>query len=258
MNNNQGMVSCAVGCWLVALLGGVLAAVLLALLGGWTFVQAVFAGIVVAGVAGALLSWIMCKPLPPLGSAHAGETTDAAAAKAEAARADAEARSAEAAAAATASDPGTAAAATAPVAVATKPAAKTEAPKPAAKAKAAPKAKAEPKPKATAKPKAEPAPADDGAGKKPATLSAAREGGPDDLKQIKGVGPKMEAMLHSMGFYHFDQVAGWSADEVAWVDQNLEGFKGRVSRDKWVDQAKTLAAGGTTEFSAKVKKGDVY
>jgi predicted flap endonuclease-1-like 5' DNA nuclease len=45
---------------------------------------------------------------------------------------------------------------------------------------------------------------------------------------------------------------------VAWVDQNLEGFKGRVSRDDWVEQAKLLAAGGETEFSKKVDKGDVY
>jgi len=65
-------------------------------------------------------------------------------------------------------------------------------------------------------------------------------------------------LLNSLGFYHFDQVAGWSADEVSWVDQNLEGFKGRVSRDNWVDQAKTLAAGGETEFSKKVGKGGVY
>ncbi|MEM9911740.1 MAG: hypothetical protein AAF922_13245, partial [Pseudomonadota bacterium] len=65
-------------------------------------------------------------------------------------------------------------------------------------------------------------------------------------------------LLHSMGFYHFDQIAGWSSDEVAWVDENLEGFKGRVSRDGWIDQAKTLAAGGETEFSKRVGEGDVY
>ena len=46
------------------------------------------------------------------------------------------------------------------------------------------------------------------------TLSAAR-GGADDLKKIKGVGPKLEAMLHGMGFYHFDQIANWTAAEVA-------------------------------------------
>ncbi len=93
---------------------------------------------------------------------------------------------------------------------------------------------------------------------KPATLSEPREGGADDLKKIKGVGPKLEKLLNSMGFWHFDQVASWRSDEVAWVDQNLEGFKGRVSRDNWVDQAKTLAAGEATAFSEKVDKGKVY
>ncbi|MEL6125271.1 MAG: NADH-quinone oxidoreductase subunit E, partial [Pseudomonadota bacterium] len=41
-----------------------------------------------------------------------------------------------------------------------------------------------------------------------------------------------------------------------WVDQNLEGFKGRVSRDDWVAQAKMLAAGELTEFAAKKKGAD--
>ena len=95
-------------------------------------------------------------------------------------------------------------------------------------------------------------------GTKPATLTAAREGGPDNLKEIKGVGPKMEKMLHSMGFFHFDQIANWTADEEAWVNANLEGFKGRVSRDNWVEQAKILASGGETEFSKRVDDGDVY
>jgi predicted flap endonuclease-1-like 5' DNA nuclease len=95
-------------------------------------------------------------------------------------------------------------------------------------------------------------------GTKPETLSAAREGGPDNLKEIKGVGPKLEELLHSMGFFHFDQIANWTADEIAWVDANLQGFKGRVSRDNWVEQAKILAEGGDTEFSKRVDKGDVY
>jgi predicted flap endonuclease-1-like 5' DNA nuclease len=72
------------------------------------------------------------------------------------------------------------------------------------------------------------------------------------------VGPKLEQLLHSMGFYHFDQIANWSADEVAWVNANLVGFKGRVSRDNWVEQAKILASGGETEFSKRVDEGDVY
>ena len=93
---------------------------------------------------------------------------------------------------------------------------------------------------------------------KPEGLKAARAGGADDLKQIKGVGPKMEALLNKLGYFHFDQIAAWTKGEVAWVDDNLEGFKGRVSRDEWVKQARVLAKGGTTEFSKKVKKGGVY
>ena len=86
---------------------------------------------------------------------------------------------------------------------------------------------------------------------KPETLNAPRETGADDLKKIKGVGPKLEALLNRMGFYHFDQIAKWTEEEVAWVDDNLDGFKGRVSRDDWVAQARILAAGGETEFSRR-------
>jgi len=45
---------------------------------------------------------------------------------------------------------------------------------------------------------------------------------------------------------------------VAWADQHLVKFKGRVSRDDWVGQAKILAAGGDTAFSKRVEDGDVY
>ena len=85
--------------------------------------------------------------------------------------------------------------------------------------------------------------------RKPEALSAARGGKADDLKLIKGVGPKLEALCNRLGFYHFDQIAAWTPEEIAWVDENLEGFKGRVSRDEWVAQARILAAGGSTEFS---------
>jgi len=134
------------------------------------------------------------------------------------------------------------------------------APAPAAEAPApAPaKTKAPAKPKAQPKPHPAPATAQEARGTKPATLTAARDGGPDDLKMIKGVGPKLEALLHKLGFFHFDQVAAWTSDEVAWVDQNLEGFKGRVTRDNWVAQAKTLSTGGSTEFSHRAKKDGIY
>lgn len=93
---------------------------------------------------------------------------------------------------------------------------------------------------------------------RPEALSRARDGGADDLKMIKGVGPKLEIMLNELGFYHFDQIAGWSAAEVTWVNDNLAGFKGRVSRDNWVEQARKLASGQETEFSKRVSDGDVY
>lgn len=116
-----------------------------------------------------------------------------------------------------------------------------------------------PEPEPAPEPAPQPAPAAaTGGGTRPAGLDGPRGGAADDLKRIKGVGPKLEALLNRMGFYHFDQVAGWTADEVAWVDDNLEGFKGRVSRDQWIDQAKLLAAGGETEFSKKVDDGNIY
>ncbi len=134
------------------------------------------------------------------------------------------------------------------------------APKPRAKPKPEPKAKATPAPKAAQQPaQPEAAPGNLGAPvAKPAALAAPRGGTADDLKAIKGVGPKLEKMLHSLGFFHFDQIATWTDAEVGWVDENLQGFKGRVSRDNWVEQAKLLAEGGETEFSKKVNKGDVY
>ena len=95
-------------------------------------------------------------------------------------------------------------------------------------------------------------------GVKPRTLDAPLDGMADDLEKIKGIGAKMEALCNRLGFWHFDQIANWTDDEVAWVDANLEGFKGRVTRDDWVAQAKLLAAGGETAFSKRVDGGDVY
>ena len=107
------------------------------------------------------------------------------------------------------------------------------------------------------KSKAAAASAATGIAKKPRTMKAARKSGADDLKQLKGVGPKLEGVLNGLGFWHFDQIAKWGADEIAWVDDQLS-FKGRIERDGWVEQAKVLAEGGQTAFSKKVKKGEVY
>ena len=80
----------------------------------------------------------------------------------------------------------------------------------------------------------------------PAGLSAPRGEGPDDLKLIKGVGPELERLLHRLGFFHFRQIGAWTPEEVAWVDANLEGFRGRVTREGWVEQARELAEEGET------------
>ncbi len=77
---------------------------------------------------------------------------------------------------------------------------------------------------------------------KPQGLKTARKGGPDDLKLISGVGPKIEGILHELGFFHFDQISKWKKKEREWVDGYLR-FKGRIDRDEWVKQAKTLAKG---------------
>jgi NADH-quinone oxidoreductase subunit E len=95
-------------------------------------------------------------------------------------------------------------------------------------------------------------------GKKPRVMKAPRKSGADDLKLIKGIGPKLEEIVNALGFFHFDQIAKWGQDELAWVDRNLEGFKGRASRDNWVEQAGRLARGEETEFSAKAGKGGRY
>ena len=88
---------------------------------------------------------------------------------------------------------------------------------------------------------------------KPETLSAPHGGTADDLKLLKGVGPKLEQTLHQLGFYHFDQVAKWTEAEISWVDTRLK-FKGRIQRDGWIEQARILARGGDTEFSNRAKK----
>ena len=89
---------------------------------------------------------------------------------------------------------------------------------------------------------------------RPAGLAAPRGAGPDDLKLIKGVGPVLEEMLHRLGYFHFAQIAAWTPEEVAWVDENLEGFKGRVTREGWVEQARELAEEGDTPHAqAKIR-----
>ncbi len=91
---------------------------------------------------------------------------------------------------------------------------------------------------------------------RPDALAAPIGGAKDDLKRIKGVGKVIEGKLNGLGIFHFSQIAGWGADEIAWVDGYLS-FKGRIERDGWTNQAKTLADGGETDFSRRVDKSEV-
>ncbi|MGN6769640.1 MAG: NADH-ubiquinone dehydrogenase [Rhizobiaceae bacterium] len=63
---------------------------------------------------------------------------------------------------------------------------------------------------------------------------------PDDLKLVSGIGPKLEQVLNGLGIWRFAQIAGWTAEEVAWVDDYL-AFAGRIERDEWLKQAAELA-----------------
>ena len=65
----------------------------------------------------------------------------------------------------------------------------------------------------------------------------------DDLKKIKGIGPKLERLLHKNGVYTFAQIANLSTEGMTELDSQLEEFKGRIVREDWIEQAKKLAEG---------------
>lgn len=118
-------------------------------------------------------------------------------------------------------------------------AAPAEKPRPASRAKAAPKPTE--KPVAEKAVKATAAPKRQAKGKTaPAIGPATGIVGPaDDLKQIAGIGPKLEKVLNDMGVRRFADIAGWSKADVARFDKTL-GFEGRIGRDDWIGQAKKL------------------
>jgi predicted flap endonuclease-1-like 5' DNA nuclease len=72
------------------------------------------------------------------------------------------------------------------------------------------------------------------------------EGAPDDLQRISGIGPGIEKTLHELGIYHFRQIAGFTPENVLWVDRRLR-FKGRIEREDWIGQARQLAAESAPE-----------
>ncbi|MDB5562583.1 MAG: histone H1-beta, late embryonic [Hyphomicrobiales bacterium] len=83
---------------------------------------------------------------------------------------------------------------------------------------------------------------------RPQPLDSPRGGVKDNLKQIKGIGPKIESTLNALGVFHFDQIAAWDESTSAWVDGHL-GFKGRIAREDWIAQAKARLAENATKES---------
>ena len=86
----------------------------------------------------------------------------------------------------------------------------------------------------------------------PETVAPAGEG--DDLRRIKGLGPKLVSMLHDLGVSSYTQIAAWTEADIDRIDPQLGAFAGRIRRDSWVEQAKFLAAGDTEGFEAKFGK----
>ena len=86
------------------------------------------------------------------------------------------------------------------------------------------------KPKAKAKPKP-----------KVLYTDGPTDGTPDDLKKIKGIGPKFEGDLNSKGIYYFRQIGAWKAADIKMVETVIDSFPGRIKRDEWVKQGKALA-----------------
>ncbi|MBB3861736.1 putative flap endonuclease-1-like 5' DNA nuclease [Novosphingobium hassiacum] len=87
-----------------------------------------------------------------------------------------------------------------------------------------------------------------------ATPVAAAPSGGDDLGRIKGVGPKLKALLGSLGVTSYAQIAAWTDEDIARIDAQLGSFAGRATRDNWVEQARLLASGDAAAYEAKFGK----
>ena len=89
----------------------------------------------------------------------------------------------------------------------------------------------------------------------PAPEPVAVPAGPaDPLTRLKGLGPKAEAALNTLGVTRYEQIAAWSDGDIARVDAQMGNFKGRIVRDRWVEQARLLVAGDIAGFEATFGK----
>ena len=79
-------------------------------------------------------------------------------------------------------------------------------------------------------------------------------GSPDDLQRIKGVGPKLASILQDRGLVRFEQIAALTPEEVTALDSELGAFKGRLTRDRVVEQATYLSRGDQAGYEAAFGK----
>ncbi|WP_114966779.1 NADH:ubiquinone oxidoreductase [Alkalilacustris brevis] len=211
MSNNLESMSCEMKSWLIAAAVGVVAFILMAGLWGWGWFFSALLGLAVAGVLGFLIVQFLCDAAGAAVSAPPEEKPAPTAAPTP--------QNAQAGAQAAGVQPEE------------KPA-PTATPTPAEGETSAAPATGD-----------HPAGAQPDATQAPAVLDAPRGGAADDLKKIKGLGPKLEEKLNALGIWHYDQIAGWTGAQVAWADEQL-GARGRIERDDWVGQARELANEG--------------
>ncbi len=77
------------------------------------------------------------------------------------------------------------------------------------------------------------------------------DGEPDNLEALKGVGPKLAGLLNAQGLTRFDQIASLSPGQIEALDTQLGAFRGRLVRDRIVEQAHYLARGDLDGYSQK-------
>lgn len=88
----------------------------------------------------------------------------------------------------------------------------------------------------------------------PAPALQANPADGDDLRRIKGVGPKLATLLASLGVTRFSQIAAWDEGDIDRMDAQLGAFAGRIRRDNWVEQCQFLSQGDTAGFEGKFGK----
>lgn len=90
----------------------------------------------------------------------------------------------------------------------------------------------------------------------PARMTSARGGKADNLNAIEGIGPAMAKLVNSVSFYRFDQIANLSEADVVVVDAKMKTFNRRITRDKWLAQAKIIVGEGLEAFRIRAKTND--